>query len=72
MHISQLHKVVEQGDISLEFVSEKGELVRVPQAKCTSFHSKGKTLNIRLFPSEEVRTVRRATITKLNGKEIYL
>ena len=72
MHLSKLHEVIEKGEFSLEFVSERGELVKVKKAICTTFHSKGKTLNIKMLPSNEVRTIRRVTITKFNGKEVWL
>ena len=72
MHLSTLHKVVEKGEFSLEFVAEKGNKVKVDKAICSSFHSAGKTMNIKLIPSEEIRTVIRVTITKFNGKEVYL
>lgn len=72
MHLSNLHLVVEKEEFSLEFVSQKGELIEVEKAICTSFHSAGTTMNIRVLPSEEPRTIRRVTITKFNGKEVYL
>jgi ribosomal protein L23 len=72
MHLSKLHEVVEKGEFSLDFVSEKGEKIKIKKAICTTFHSKGTTLNIMLIPSGEKRTVRRITITKFNGQEVYL
>lgn len=72
MHISKIHELVEKGEFSIEFVSEKGELVKVPRATCSTFHSAGKTMNIHLLQSNQVRTIRRVTITKFNGKEVWL
>lgn len=72
MHLSTLYTVAEKGEFSLEFVAEKGNKVKVEKAICPSFHSAGKTMNIKLIPSDEVRTIRRVTITKFNGKEVYL
>lgn len=72
LHISQLHKAVERGEFSLAFISAKGERIRIERGVCTSFHSSGLTLNVKLCLSEEVRTINRYTIVEFNGEEVYL
>lgn len=73
MHMSQLHKFVERDpEFSMKFVSEAGEVITVERCRCTSFHSAGRTINIRLLPSGEIRKVVRVSIIEINGKELYL
>lgn len=72
MHISQLHKVIERGEFSMVFVSAKGEKITIQRGVCTSWHSAGRTLNILICASGQVRTVRRVSIIEFNGEEIYL
>ncbi len=71
IHISQLNKEVDRPErFSFKFVSESGELIHIKAAVLTSWHSSGKTMNVKLFPSEEIRTIRRITIVEWNGKEV--
>ncbi len=72
MHISQLHRAIERGECSLAFVSERGERIRLDRCVCTSFHSSGQTLNVKIYTSGEIRKVNRYTIVEFNGKEVYL
>ena len=73
MHISELSAFVQKDpEFSMKFVSGRGEVVTVDQCRCTSFHSCGRTLNIRLIPSGEVRKVIRISIIEINGKELYI
>ncbi len=72
MHISQLHRAIEHGECSLAFVSERGERIRLDRCVCTSFHSSGQTLNVKICASGEIRKVNRYTIVEFNGKEFYL
>jgi len=72
MHISQLHKHVEKGEFSIKFISEKGEVISIDKAICTSFHSKGNTMNVKILISKQVRTIRRCTIVEFNGQEVWL
>lgn len=72
MHISFLHQLVARGEFSLTFVSEDGQLIHVDRCVCTSFHSSGSTMNIKLIGSGEIRKVVRITIIDINGKEVYL
>ena len=57
---------------SLEWVSKEGELVKVDECTLTSFHSDGKTMNVRLANSGQFRKVNRKTVTKINGQEVFL
>ncbi len=70
--INTLHKMVEKGEFSLTFVAETGEIIHAETAICTSWHSKGRTLNIKFLPSGQVRTVRRCTIIAFNDEEVVL
>ena len=74
LHISQIHKQVEPAgtEFSVKFTAQKGYEVFAERAVCTSFHSAGRTLNIKFLPSGEIRKVRRCTITEFNGEEVVL
>lgn len=72
IHLSVLHKVIEKGEFSLRFVDEEGNIIYAPRCICTSFHSSGKTLNIKLLISGVIRTVRRCTITEYNDQEVAI
>lgn len=73
MHISDLHRFIQSDpEFSLKFVAENGELIVVDRCACTSFHSQGHTLNIKLIPSGRIRKVVRITILEINGKELYI
>lgn len=73
IHISDLHRLVEQGEFSIEFIKEEdGSIIVGKRCICTSFYSEGATLNIKFCDSGQIRTVRRSTITKFNGQEVML
>lgn len=72
LHISQLHKLVEHGEFSLSFISTDGQKVKAQRCICSSFHSSGRTMNIKFCDSQEIRTVRRCTVTSLNNEEVVL
>lgn len=72
IHISQIHKLVERGEFSIAFVAKDGHLVTSDRVICTSFYSKGRTMNIKFCDSEEIRKVRRVSITHINGQEVAL
>lgn len=73
IHESKIFELVQSlKTFSLQWVSEKGELVTVDECTCTSFHSSGDTMNIKLLASGLIRKVKRKTITAINGKEVYL
>lgn len=69
---SNLHKTIEKGEFSLDFVASDGELVHVERAICTSWHSRGRTMNIKILPSNEIRTIRRCTIVAFNDEEVAI
>jgi len=70
--LSNLHKIVEKGSFSIAFVAEEGNIVMAKEAICTSWHSRGRTMNIKINPSDEIRTIRRCTIIAFNDEEIAL
>jgi hypothetical protein len=70
--LSNLHKMVEKGAFSIAFVAESGEIIHCEHAICTSWHSRGRTMNIKLITSRVVRTVRRCTIIAFNDQEVAL
>jgi hypothetical protein len=72
LHISQLHKLVEKGEFSIVFVASEGYKVSTDRAICTSFHSLGRTMNIKFCDSEQIRKIRRCTIISFNGQEVCL
>lgn len=73
IHESKIFELVQAlKTFSLKWVSSKGELVEVEQCRLTSFHSAGKTMNVMLLPSRQIRKVNRKTITAINGKEVFL
>lgn len=74
VHISQIHKLVEPAgmEFSMKFTAKKGYEVYAENCVCTSFHSSGRTMNIKLLPSGEIRKVRRCTITEFNNQEVVL
>ena len=72
IHESKVFELVQaHKSFALQFVAQSGELVTVEQCQCTSFHSEGKTMNIKL-PNGLFRKVIRKTITKFNGEEVFL
>ncbi len=73
IHASKIFELVQAlKQFSLQWVTEQGELIDAPECCCTSFHSSGKTMNVMLLPSRQIRKVNRKTITAINGKEVFL
>jgi hypothetical protein len=72
LHISQLHKKVEKGEFSIRFIGKDGHEVFGERCICTSFHSAGRTLNLKFCDSEQIRKVRRVSIIEFNGEEVVL
>lgn len=73
IHVSKVFEVVQLlKTFSLKFVSKTGELVSIEKCSCTSFHSSGRTMNVRLPESGLVRKVVRKSIVKLNGEEVFI
>ena len=73
IHESKLFELVQiHPKFSIQFVAASGELVKVDECSCTSFHSSGKTMNILIAASGLVRKVNRKTVTAFNGKEVFL
>jgi hypothetical protein len=72
IHLSQICKLVENREFSMTFVAKDGAVTECSKCRLTSFHGKGRTLNIKLLQSGEIRKVRRCTIIKLDGIEVFL
>ena len=72
LHSSKIHLIVKKGEFSLRFIAADGNPIVVDRCICTSFHSSGRTMNIKLIESQEIRKVRRCTITHINEEEICL
>lgn len=70
--LSNLHRFVEQGTFSISFVAESGEIVHMPDAICTSWHSRGRTMNVKSVTSKQIRTIRRCTVLSFNDEEVAL
>lgn len=61
-----------QKEISIKWVAVDGEIIYVERAVPTSFHGEGNTMNIRIVPSGEIRTVNRNSIIEINKEEVIL
>ncbi len=72
LHISQINKQVERGEFSIRFVEKSGAIVYGPRCICTSFHSSGRTMNLKFCDSEQIRKVRRNSVIEFNGEEVVL
>jgi hypothetical protein len=70
--LSNLHVMVEKGVFAFSFVEESGNMVHINQAICTSWHSRGRTMNVKLIPSNQIRTIIRCTIIQFNDEEVCL
>jgi hypothetical protein len=77
---SELWEKMEQKDtngvpvpFSLVFVKKStGAIVHVPKCTCTSIHSKGSTVNIKLDGETHPKTIRKCLIIAFNGASVYL
>ena len=72
VHISSLHKLVEKGEFSITFVEKSGAEVHGVRCICTSWHSQGRTMNLKFCDSGQIRKVRRVSVTHFNGEEVCL
>lgn len=73
IHASKICDIAKlQREISLKWVAADGSVIDVKQCIPTSFHGDGDTMNIKLIPSNEIRTVNRNTIIEINGEEVIL
>lgn len=70
--LNHLHTMVERGEFSIAFVAKEGNIVACQRAICTSWHSSGRTMNIKFLESKEIRTIRRCTIIAFNDQEVSL
>jgi len=72
VHISEVGRITEKGEFSLEFVGTGGDVIRGERCICTSFHSQGRTMNIKFCDSGQIRKVRRCSIISINNQEVVL
>jgi hypothetical protein len=70
--LSNLHKVIEKGIFAIAFVKEDGSIVKIQEAVCTSWHSKGRIFRIKIISSGEIRSIRRCTVISYNDQEVCL
>ncbi|HMM12458.1 MAG TPA: hypothetical protein PKE03_10230 [Bacteroidales bacterium] len=70
--LSNLHKMLERGTFSISFVAEDGRIITMNNVILTSWHSKGRTINVKSLTSKEIRTIRRCTIVRYNDEEVCL
>lgn len=72
IHESQLFEYVETvKKFSITWIAEDGRKIFIPVAECTSFHSSGKTMNVKCLTNGEIRKVNRLTIIEINGIEVF-
>jgi hypothetical protein len=72
IHLSNIHELVKNAEFSMKFVKSDGSEVYAEKCVCTSFFSRGRTLNVMFIDSNEVRKIRRCTIIEYNGEEVFL
>lgn len=73
IHISKLFELVQlHKEFSIVWIKESGDRVVVQRATCTSFHSSGRTMNVKLLDNNEFRKVNRNTVVEFNGQEVTL
>lgn len=71
IHESKIFEYIQlKKNFSITWVAEDGRKIFVPDAQVTSFHSSGRTLNIKCRTSGQIRKVVRLSIIELNGMEV--
>lgn len=65
------HGISKCRPFSIKWVNKQGEICEANDIICTSWHSKGCTLNIKFLDSGEIRKVNRFTIIEYNGTEVF-
>lgn len=72
IHESQIFEYVQSvKEFSITWIAEDGKKIFVTQAKVTSFHSSGRTMNIECIASGQINKVVRLTVVELNGMEVF-
>jgi len=78
LHTFQLTGIMQRKDtdnetipVSVKFYDKHGDLITIEECVCTSASFKNKTVNVKITPSDEFRTIRTITIIELNGQEVY-
>jgi hypothetical protein len=59
-------------DFSLVFIDREGEKIVAKRCICTSWFSRGRTMNIKFLESGEIRKIRRVSIIEFNGQKVVL
>lgn len=79
IHISKLHILLTRKDsrsrpvaFSLAFIKSSGQVVRIENAVCTSFYSKGQRFNVRILSSGEIRQVKLYSVIEFNHTKVYV
>ena len=80
IHRSAIHKIVDptqkgikQKAFSLKFVKiSTGEVIHIVDCVCTSQYANGRSMNVKILGSAEIRTIRTITIIEFNGHEVRI
>jgi hypothetical protein len=73
IHISQLHKEVQRlPEFSFVFIDKEGGKITCKRCICTSWFSRGRTMNVKFLESSEIRKIRRVSIIEFNGQKVVL
>ncbi len=66
-------KTIESGEqISISFWKKNGEIRHIEECESTSSNFKRNTYNLKLFPSEEIITIRVVLVFSVNDVEVCL
>ena len=74
IHNSRIYDLVETHEFfSISFIKKStGDKVEIEKCTCTSSSNKHRTINIKIFPSEEIRKVKVCSIIKFNDVKVYI
>lgn len=73
IHINAARKMLDAGEpVSLEFMTEDGEIVELDDAVCISSYFRGGFRRMKAQGSGEIRTVHDCMIISINDEEVYL
>jgi len=78
IHISALDPIILRTDangkkiaFNISFRKKNGVMVEAQRVTCSSTSGKRKTITI-VFPNQEVRTIRRILVMRLNGERVFI
>ena len=74
IHNSRIFDLVELHEkFSLSFIKKStGDRVDINECTCTSSNWHNSTINIKIFPSNEIRKIKVCSIITFNGEEVYI